>query len=70
MKPLLLQQIADEPNPMARRNMAREFLPAQVLLALQDIGASPHRDEVFMVKVEIDTNPPVGTVTETRLLRR
>ncbi|NQT93348.1 MAG: nucleotidyl transferase AbiEii/AbiGii toxin family protein [Lentisphaerae bacterium] len=37
---------------------------------LYDMGISPHRDEVFMVKVEIDTNPPPGAVTETRVLRR
>jgi predicted nucleotidyltransferase component of viral defense system len=37
---------------------------------LYEIGVSPHRDEVFMVKVEIDTNPPEGAVTETRVLRR
>lgn len=33
-------------------------------------GISPHRDEVFMVKVEIDTNPPAGAVTETKVVRR
>ncbi len=152
MKPLLIQFLGDETNIQARRNMAREFLQAQVLLALQDngafadwafvggtalrflyrlprysedldfslvepardakferhmtavqralsaqaydvevkvrtratvaaahvkfrgllfeIGASPHREEVFMVKVETDTNPPAGAVTETKLLRR
>lgn len=152
MKPLLMQFLGDEPNLQARRNMAREFLQAQILQALQDdgafadwafvggtalrflyrlprysedldfsrveavqdarferhmtavqkalsaqaydvdvkvrtratvasayvrfrgllfeIGVSPHRDEVFMVKVEIDTNPPAGAATETRLLRR
>ena len=152
MKPLLMEFLGEEPNPFTRRNMAREFLQARVLLALQDNGAfadwafvggtalrflyrlprysedldfslttpgsdaeferrmrsvqhdlsaeaydvevkartrstvalahvkfrgllyemgvSPHRDEVFMVKVEIDTNPPAGAVTETRVLRR
>lgn len=152
MKPLLMQYIGDEPHALARRNLAREFLQAQVLLALQDsgafadwafvggtalrflyrlprysedldfslvetvpdarferhmtavqralssqaydvdiklrthatvmsalvkfrgllfeIGVSSHRDEIFTIKVEIDTNPPAGAVTETRLLRR
>jgi len=152
MKPLLMQFLADEPHALARRNRAREFLQAQVLLALQDsgafadwaflggtalrflyrlprysedldfslvetacdarferhmmavqralssqaydvevklrtqtivasalvkfrgllfeIGVSPHRDEVFTIKVEIDTHPPDGAITETRLLRR
>jgi len=37
---------------------------------LYDIGVSPHRDEVLMIKVEIDTNPPEGAITETRVLRR
>lgn len=152
MKPLLIQFLGDEPHALARRNLAREFLQAQVLLALQDsgafadwafvggtalrflyqlprysedldfslvetrsgarferhitavqralssqtydveiklraertvasalvkfrgllfeIGASPHREEVFTIRVEIDTNPPAGARTETRLLRR
>lgn len=152
MKPLLMQFLGDEPHALARRNLAREFLQARVLLALQDsgafaewafvggtalrflyrlprysedldfslvekvqdarfeqhikavqralsaqaydvqvklrthttvmsafikfqgllfeIGVSPHRDETFMIKVEIDTNPPAGAITETRLLRR
>ena len=152
MKPVLMQILGDEPHALARRNMAREFLQAQVLLALQDsgafadwafvggtalrflhrlprysedldfslletakdagfeghmtsvqralsaqtydvqvksrtrstvasaeikfrgllfeIGVSPRREEVLMIKVEIDTNPPAGATTETRLLRR
>lgn len=152
MKPLLIQFLGDEPHALARRNRAREFLQAQVLLALQDsgafadwafvggtalrflyrlprysedldfslvetvqdarferhmtavqralsaqaydveiklrthvnvmsalvkfrgllfeIGVSPRREEIFMIKVEIDTNPPNGATTETRLLRR
>lgn len=152
MKPLLMDFVANEINLFRRRNMAREFLQAHVLLALQDhgafsrwafvggtalrflyrlprysehldfslvgpgrdadferyiasvqrdlsaqaydvevkvrtratvasahvkfpgllyeIGVSPHRDEVCMVKVEIDTNPPEGAITETRILRR
>ncbi len=37
---------------------------------LYEAGLSPHRDEVFMVKIEIDTNPPAGAVTETRVIRR
>ena len=37
---------------------------------LYEAGVSPHRDEVFMVKVDIDTNPPQGAVTETRIVRR
>lgn len=37
---------------------------------LYEAGISPHRDEVFMVKVEIDTNPPAGAVTEVKMTRR
>jgi predicted nucleotidyltransferase component of viral defense system len=37
---------------------------------LHELGLSPHDDEVFTVKVEIDTNPPEGAETETRLVRR
>ena len=37
---------------------------------LHEVGVSPHRNEVFMVKVEIDTNPPAGAITETRVVRR
>jgi predicted nucleotidyltransferase component of viral defense system len=152
VKPLLMDLLKDEANVFRRRHMAREFLQAQVLLALQDhgafadwafvggtalrflyrlprysedldfslvgtdrnprferhmssvqrdlsaqaydvevkvrtratvasahvkfrgllyeIGVSPHRDEVFMVKVDLDTKPPAGAGTETRVLRR
>lgn len=37
---------------------------------LYEIGLSPHPNEVIMVKVEIDTNPPRGARTTTRLVRR
>jgi hypothetical protein len=37
---------------------------------LHDVGLSPHADEVFSVKVEIDTNPPAGAVTTTKIVRR
>lgn len=37
---------------------------------LHEAGVSPHRDEAFMVKVEIDTNPPAGAVTGTKTVRR
>lgn len=152
MKPLLMDALGEEGDVFRRRNLAREFLQARVLLSLQDhgafndwaflggtalrflfrlprysedldfslvsadgdarfekriewlqhdlsaeaydvatrvrargavaaahikfrgilyeIGVSPHRDEVFMVKVEIDTNPLAGAVTTSRLVRR
>lgn len=37
---------------------------------LHELGISPQVDEVLAVKVEIDTNPPLGAVLETRLIRR
>lgn len=37
---------------------------------LYELKLSPHPDEVFMVKVEMDTRPPAGARTETRLVRR
>lgn len=37
---------------------------------LHELRLSPHREEVFTVKVEIDRRPPEGAHTETRLVRR
>ena len=37
---------------------------------LYELGVSPHRDETLSVKIEIDTNPPGGEVTETTLIRK
>ena len=37
---------------------------------LHQLGLSPHTNEVIMVKVELDTRPPHGARTETRLVRR
>lgn len=37
---------------------------------LVDMGQSPHRDEVLGIKLDVDTGPPPGAVTETRLVRR
>jgi hypothetical protein len=37
---------------------------------LYELDISPHQDEVLSIKVEVDTNPPFGTVTETTILRR
>ncbi len=35
-----------------------------------EIGISPHPSQVLSIKVEVDTNPPAGAVTETTLVRR
>ena len=37
---------------------------------LYETGLSQHRDEVLAIKVDVDTRPPAGAVTETRLVRR
>jgi len=37
---------------------------------LYELGLSPHRDEVFSVKIEVDTNPPAGAVLTTSVIRR
>lgn len=37
---------------------------------LHELNLSPHANEVFTIKVEIDTNPPEGAGVETRLIRR
>ena len=152
MKELLVNSLQDEPDALRKRNRAREFLQARILLSLQDQGAfadwafvggtalrflyelarysedldfslrdsgcparfsermkatqsdlkaevydvevrvreknavaaalikfsgllhelglSPHRDEVFTVKIEMDTNPPDGAAFTTRLVRK
>ena len=38
--------------------------------ALYEIGLSPHPGQVLAVKIEVDTNPPPGAVTDTTLVRR
>lgn len=35
-----------------------------------ELGISPQREEVLAVKIELDTNPPSGANTETRVVRR
>jgi nucleotidyltransferase AbiEii toxin of type IV toxin-antitoxin system len=37
---------------------------------LHDLGLSPHPNEVFSVKVEVDTKPPAGAVLATTVVRR
>ena len=37
---------------------------------LHELGLSPYKSEVFSVKVEVDSNPPPGGVTETSVIRR
>lgn len=51
-----------------RPNVASAFVKFRGLL--HELGLSAHPDEVFKVKVELDTYPPEGARTETRLVRR
>jgi len=37
---------------------------------LYDLELSAHRDQLFSVKIEVDTNPPAGAVLETSIIRR
>ncbi len=37
---------------------------------LHELGLSPRRDEVFSIKIEVDTNPPAGAGLATMLVRR
>ncbi|MFH1037314.1 MAG: nucleotidyl transferase AbiEii/AbiGii toxin family protein [PVC group bacterium] len=37
---------------------------------LHELGISPHQTEVISVKIEVDTNPPPGAITETTLIRK
>ena len=37
---------------------------------LFELGVSPHRTQKISVKIELDTNPPVGAATETTVVRR
>ncbi len=37
---------------------------------LYEVGLSPHRSEALSVKLEIDSHPPAGGITETSVIRR
>ena len=37
---------------------------------LYELGLSPHRDQVFSVKIEVDTDPPAGAELTTTVIRR
>lgn len=37
---------------------------------LYELDLSAHRDQMFSVKIEVDTNPPAGAVLETSIIRR
>jgi len=58
VKPLLMDFVENETNVFRRRNMAREFLQARVLLALQDHGAFSHWAFVGGTGPDIAAKPP------------
>jgi predicted nucleotidyltransferase component of viral defense system len=37
---------------------------------LYELGLSPHRSEVISIKIDIDTNPPIGAKLETSIIRK
>lgn len=51
-----------------RKTVASGFIRFPGLL--YELGISPHRNEIISVKLELDTNPPSGAVTESSLIRR
>jgi hypothetical protein len=51
-----------------QRVVHNAFLRFPGLLA--DLGLSPHANEVFSIKLEVDTRPPAGAVLMTTLVRR
>ena len=51
-----------------QRTVAGAFVKFRGLL--HEIGVSPYADEVLTIKVEIDTNPPLGAELQTRIIRR
>lgn len=57
-----------EVRTRTRTAVASAFVKFRGLL--YEAGLSPHADEVLTVRVEIDTNPPEGARTETRMVRR
>jgi len=55
-------------SPKGEKTVASAFIKFRGLL--YEIGLSPHESQVFSIKIEVDTNPPSGAVTQTSLVRR
>ncbi len=55
-------------SPKSEKTAASGFIKFRGLL--YEIGLSPHADQVFSIKIEVDTNPPSGAVMQTSLVRR
>lgn len=58
----------------AEQAVRRQGAVHKVLLrfpgVLYETGLSPHRSETLMIKLEIDTNPPAGAITESTRVNR
>ena len=70
----LIEMFRDEPDDFRRRSATREYPQAIILQSLQVHGAFSNwaflGGTALAVKIELDTNPPAGANTETRVVRR
>lgn len=55
-------------NAKTEANVKSAFVKFQGLL--YEMGCSPHKSEVISIKVEIDTNPPLGANVTSTIVRR
>lgn len=65
---LTLEGYAVEAKVSDQRVVHNAFLRFPGLLT--DLGLSPHANEMFSIKLEVDTRPPGGAVLMTTLVRR
>lgn len=62
------EDYAVEVKVLREKTMRAAFIKFSGLLF--ELGISPHKSEVFSIKLEVDSNPPTGAVTATTLCRR
>jgi hypothetical protein len=65
---LAAEAYAVEVAARARKTVVSALVKFRGLLF--DLGLSFRKDETLSIRVEVDTNPPAGARTETRLVRR
>jgi len=58
----------DSPRIRERTTVKSAFITLPGLF--HELGLSPHRKEALSVKIELDTRPPDGGLTETTIIRR
>ena len=51
-----------------RKGVHSAFIRFEGLLF--ELGLSPHRNQIFAIKLEVDSNPPAGAELETTVIRR